>query len=93
MQHYKEIKIHESFSTSLHQITYMRRIKIPRAESCDVTIVYIKSWPYYGYMTMLAGEGGVIFIGKWTILDVTPVAYKSDHLPPCTVHMGKRNVT
>ena len=31
----------------------MKRIKIPRAESCDVPIVYIKSWPYYIYMTMV----------------------------------------
>ena len=31
---------------------FMKRIEIPRAESCDVTIINIKSWPYYGYMAM-----------------------------------------
>ena len=30
----------------------MTRIKIHRAESCDVIIVYIKSRPYYIYMTV-----------------------------------------
>ena len=34
-------------------IRFMKRIKRPRAETCDVTIVYIKSLPYYIYMTML----------------------------------------
>ena len=31
------------------------------AESCYVTIVYIKSWPYYGYMIMHFSRQGLAF--------------------------------
>ena len=40
------------FTNSWNEFMYIERIKIPPAESCDVPIVYIKSWPYYIYMTM-----------------------------------------
>ena len=42
-----------SFTTSLNKFIFIKIIKMPPAESCGVTIVYIKSWLYYGHMTML----------------------------------------
>ena len=48
----------------------MKRIKIPRVESCDVTIVYIISWPYYGYVAMLLAlemEVNKNIEGSWTL--------------------------
>ena len=34
------------FTNSWNEFIFMKRIKKPRAKSSDVTIVYIKSWPY-----------------------------------------------
>ena len=47
--------------------------------SCDVTIVYIKSWPYYGYMAMNFGFGllipspaSVFFYNVKVLIEVLP---------------------
>ena len=46
-----------SFTASMHEFISMKIIKIPRAKSCEVTIVYTKSCAYYGYMTMKKSPG------------------------------------